>query len=166
MARGSRGAGTPATVALTRAAVAYELHPYEHDDGTRSFGDEAVAALGLDPGRVFKTLVARVDGTLLLAVVPVSSRLDLKAVAAAVGGKRAELAEPADAERATGYVLGGISPLGTRSRLRVVVDASALEGDRMWCSAGKRGLQMSLRPADLVRATGAVVAAVARGATS
>jgi Cys-tRNA(Pro)/Cys-tRNA(Cys) deacylase len=166
MASGNRRAGTPATVALSKVGVTYDLHPYEHVEGSRSFGDEAVTALDLDPARVFKTLVARVDGTLLLAVVPVSSMLDLKAVAAAVGGKRAEMAEPADAERATGYVVGGISPLGSRSRLRVVVDTSALTAERMWCSAGKRGLQMSLRPEDLVRATGALVAPVARRATS
>ena len=166
MASGNRRAGTPATVALSKAGVAFDLHPYEHADGTRAFGDEAVAALGLDPGRVFKTLVARVDGTLLLAVVPVSSMLDLKALAAAAGGRRAEMAEPADAERATGYVVGGISPLGTRSRLRVVVDASALAAGRLWCSAGRRGLQMSLLSEDLVRVTGAVVAPVTRRTTS
>jgi Cys-tRNA(Pro)/Cys-tRNA(Cys) deacylase len=158
--------GTPATVALARAGVAHDLHPYEHGSappgGHAAYGLEATATLGLDPGRVFKTLVARVDGRLVVAVVPVSGTLDLKALAAAVGGKRAEMAEPADAERATGYVVGGISPFGHRSRLEVVLDGSASAWDRVYVSGGRRGLQVSLAPADLVAVTGARVAPIGR----
>ena len=168
MAKKSKGAagGTPATVALTRACVPHELHPYEHGSsqpgGHAAYGLEAVAALGLDAGQVFKTLVARVDGRLVVAVVPVSGALDLKALAAAVGAKKAEMADPADAERATGYVVGGISPLGHRSRLDVVVDESATGLDRVWVSAGRRGLQVSLAPADLVAVSAARVAPIGR----
>jgi len=158
--------GTPATVALTRAGAAHDLHPYEHGSGPpgshAAYGLEAVGALGLEPGQVFKTLVARVDGRLVVAVVPVSGSLDLKALAAATGGKKAELADPADAERATGYVVGGISPLGHRSRLDVVVDESATRLDRVYVSAGRRGLQVSLAPADLVAVSGARVAPIGR----
>ena len=147
---------------LARAGVDFALHPYDHQPGAASYGLEAAAALGLDPDRVFKTLVARVDGRLAVAVLPVSASLDLKALAAAVGAKRAVLAEPADAERATGYVVGGISPLGTRSALPVVVDDSALGLNRVWVSAGRRGLQVSLAPADLVAVTRARTAPVRR----
>ncbi|MBA2769816.1 MAG: aminoacyl-tRNA deacylase, partial [Sporichthyaceae bacterium] len=129
---------------------------------SRSYGAEAAEALGVPAEVVFKTLVARVDGRLTMAVVPVSGSLDLKALAAAVGGKRAVLAEPADAERATGSVVGGISPLGSRSALPVVIDDSALGLDRMWVSAGKRGLQVSLSPADLVAVTAARTAPIRR----
>jgi Cys-tRNA(Pro)/Cys-tRNA(Cys) deacylase len=158
--------GTPATVALTRAGVAHDLHPYGHEAAPpgshASYGLEAVAALELDPGQVFKTLVARVDGRLVVAVVPVSGSLDLKALATAVGGKKAEMADPADAERATGYVVGGISPLGHRSRLEVVVDESATGLDRVYVSAGRRGLQVSLAPVDLVAVSAARVAPIGR----
>ncbi|WP_375492240.1 Cys-tRNA(Pro) deacylase [uncultured Jatrophihabitans sp.] len=153
--------GTPATVALTRLGIAFTLHPYDHDPRAAAFGDEAAAALGVDPTQLFKTLIATVDGTLTCAVVPVSARLDPKALAAAVGGKRAELAEPAAAARATGYVIGGISPIGQRSRLRVVVDHSAQQLATMYVSAGRRGLQLQLAPADLARATGAMFAPIA-----
>jgi len=164
MARKDKAGGTPATVALARAGVAFDLHPYEHgtETGRHAYGMEAVAALGLDPAQVFKTLVARVDGRLVVAVVPVSGSLDLKALAAAVGGKRAEMAEAADAERATGFVVGGISPVGHRSRLDVVLDVTATGLDRVYVSAGRRGLQMSLAPGDLVAVTGARVAPVGR----
>jgi Cys-tRNA(Pro)/Cys-tRNA(Cys) deacylase len=168
MARKSKAAtgGTPATVALDRAGVAHDLHPYDHEavpaGAHAAYGLEAAAALGLDPGQVFKTLVARVDGRLVVAVVPVSGTLDLKALAAAAGGKRAEMAEPADAERATGYVVGGISPLGHRSPLDVVVDLSARDLDRVYVSAGRRGLQVSLAPADLLAVSGARVAPIGR----
>ena len=117
--------GTPATALLTSADRAFTLHPYDHDPRAEAYGDEAAAALGVDPARIFKTLIATVDGKLACAVVPVAARLDLKAFAAAVGGKRAELAEPAAAARATGYVVGGISPIGQKARLPVVVDESA-----------------------------------------
>ena len=162
MSRSTAGKGTPATVALARAGVDFALHPYDHATGAPSYGREAADALGLDPGQVFKTLVARVDGRLTVAVVPVSAALDLKALAAAAGGKRAVLAEPADAERATGYVVGGISPLGSRTRLPVLVDASVLGLDRVWVSAGRRGLQVSLAPRDLLALTGATTAPLRR----
>lgn len=157
--------GTPATALLARAGVAHDLHPYEpvaSSGGHAAYGLEAAAALGLAAGQVFKTLVARVDGRLVVAVVPVSGTLDLKALAAAVGGKRAEMAEPADAERATGYVVGGISPLGHRSRLAVVLDAAVQDLETVYVSAGRRGLQVSLAPADLVAVSGARVASIGR----
>lgn len=153
--------GTPATVRLTKATIAYALHPYEHDPRAQAYGDEAAAALGVDPSRLFKTLIATVDGTLACAVVPVAARLDPKAFAASLGGKRAELAEPAAAARATGYVVGGISPIGQKSRLRVVVDDSATGFPTVFVSAGKRGLQVELAPADLIAITGATTARIA-----
>ena len=155
------GQGTPATALLARRKVAFELHPYEHDPRAGSYGAEAAQALGVPPGRLFKTLVVSVDGKLAVGVVPVAGSLDLKAIAAALGGKKAAMAEPAAAERATGYVTGGISPLGHRSRLPVVVDASAEDWDTVYVSAGRRGLQVSLAPADLVRAANATVAPIA-----
>ena len=153
------GTATPATTRLDKAGVAYRVHAYAHDAGA-AYGPEAAAALGTDPARVFKTLVAEVDGVLTVAIVPVAAKLDLKALAAAVGGKRAKMAEVAAAERATGYVAGGISPLGQRKRLPTVLDASAEGFDTMFCSAGRRGLEIELAPADLVRLTGAKVAPV------
>jgi Cys-tRNA(Pro)/Cys-tRNA(Cys) deacylase len=138
------------------------MHPYDHAPGAPSYGEEAADALGLDRGVVFKTLVARVDGRLTVAVVPVSSTLDLKALAAAVGGKRASMAEPADAERATGYVVGGISPIGSRTALDVVVDESALAHTLVYVSAGRRGLQVALAPTDLVTVTSARTAPIRR----
>ena len=153
--------GTPATALLTRQKVAFTLHPYEHDPRAETYGDEAAAALGVAPERLFKTLIAVVDGTLTCAVVPVAGHLNLKALAAAVGGKKAVMAEPAAAERATGYVVGGISPLGQRSRLRVVVDASAEGLPTVFVSAGRRGLQVELNPHDLVRVAGASTAPIA-----
>ncbi|WP_375425144.1 Cys-tRNA(Pro) deacylase [uncultured Friedmanniella sp.] len=161
MAKASSG-GTPATQALSRAGVAFTLHPYAHDQGERHFGDEAAAALGLDRARVFKTLLADLGGELVVAVVPVAAQLDLKALAGALGAKRAVMADPGAATRSTGYVLGGISPFGQRTRLRTVVDASAADFTTVHVSAGKRGLQVELAPADLVAVTGALTAAVAR----
>ncbi|PJE98506.1 Cys-tRNA(Pro) deacylase [Streptomyces carminius] len=155
--------GTPATVAATKAGVAFTLHSYEHDPASPSYGEEAAEALGIGPERIFKTLVAEVDGTLTVAVVPVSGSLDLKALASAVGGKRASMADPAAAERTTGYVRGGISPLGQRRALPTVVDTSAERYGTVCVSAGRRGLEIELAPADLVRLTGAVTAPVARG---
>lgn len=155
--------GTPATALLARQKVAHTLHPYSHDPRADGFGEEAAAALGVAPQQLFKTLVASIDGRLVCAVVPVAGRLDLKALAAAVGGKRAAMAEPAAAQRATGYVVGGISPLGQKSRLPVVVDASAQEFATVFVSAGKRGLQVELAPADLLRLTSATVASIASG---
>ncbi len=144
----------------------HELRPYEHDPRARerglSYGLEAAQALGLDPAQVFKTLLADVDGALTVAVVPVDRSLDLKALAGAVGGKRAAMADPAAAERATGYVVGGISPLGQRRQLATVVDASALAFPTVLVSAGRRGLDVELAPADLVRLTGAATAPISR----
>ncbi|MGW7366320.1 Cys-tRNA(Pro) deacylase [Streptomyces sp. NPDC054841] len=154
--------GTPATVALTAAGTAFTVHAYEHDPATPSYGEEAAEALGVAPDRVFKTLVADVDGELTVAVVPVAGQLDLKALAAAVGGKRAAMADPAAAERTTGYVRGGISPLGQRKRLRTVLDASASAHPTICVSAGRRGLEVELSPSDLAALTGAVLAPIGR----
>lgn len=158
--------GTRATRQLEALKIEFSTHSYEHDPKAGSYGDEAAEALGVPPGRLFKTLIAVVDGALTVAVVPVAGQLDLKALAGAVGGKRAEMARPADAERATGYVTGGISPIAQRRPLPVVIDATALDWPTVYCSAGQRGLQVELRPEDLVRATRARVAAIARGAGS
>ncbi|MFF2993982.1 Cys-tRNA(Pro) deacylase [Streptomyces sp. NPDC057950] len=155
--------GTPATVALTAAGVAYTVHAYEHDPAHPSYGEEAAEAMGVSPDRVFKTLVADVDGALVVAVVPVAGSLDLKALATAVGGKRAAMADPAAAERTTGYVRGGISPLGQRRKLRTVLDASARLHETICVSAGRRGLEVELAPDDLAALTEAVRAPVARG---
>lgn len=144
--------------------MAYSLHAYARDRDAESYGAQAAAAMGVPPERVFKTLIAAVDGNLAVGVVPVTGQLNLKALAEALGGKRAEMAEPAVAERATGYVTGGISPVGQRRKLPVVVDASALEFETVYCSAGQRGLQMELAPQDLIAATGAVVAPIGRAA--
>jgi Cys-tRNA(Pro)/Cys-tRNA(Cys) deacylase len=156
-------AATPAVKALDKAGVAYTLHPYDaaHSPDV-GHGEAAVAALGSDPRQVFKTLLARVDGTLTVAVVPVSGTLDLKALAAAAGGRKAVMADPSDAERTTGYVVGGISPLGQRKALPTVVDGSALAFGTVMVSAGRRGLQVELDPADLIRLTRARTAAIAR----
>ncbi|MEV6602553.1 Cys-tRNA(Pro) deacylase [Kutzneria sp. NPDC051319] len=155
------GQGTPATALLAKRKVPYTLHSYDHDPRHDSFGLEAAEVLGLDPARVFKTLVAEVDGQLAVGVVPVTGQLDLKALAAALKGKKARMAEVAAAERATGYVAGGISPLGQRKRLPVVIDASASAFDTVFCSAGRRGLEVELSPAALADLTGAVVAPIA-----
>jgi Cys-tRNA(Pro)/Cys-tRNA(Cys) deacylase len=149
-------------VALTQAGIAYTEHAYEHDPAAASYGLEAAAVLGLSPEQVLKTLLTSVDGRLVVGVVPVSAQLDLKAVAAAVGGRRAAMADPSDAERATGYVVGGISPLGQRRSHPTVVDRSALSFDTVYVSGGRRGLDLGLSPADLVRATNAVVAEIRR----
>jgi Cys-tRNA(Pro)/Cys-tRNA(Cys) deacylase len=155
------GRGTTATIALDRAKIPFTLHEYEHDPRSDSYGLEASEALGVPPERVFKTLVAAVDGALAVGVVPVHRQLDLKALAAAVGGKKAVMAEVAAAERATGYVAGGISPVGQKRRLPVVVDSSALELAAMFCSGGRRGLEIEIAAADLIKAAGATVAAIA-----
>jgi len=157
------GKGTPATVAATRAEIAFTLHPYRAEAGGESYGEAAADALGVPHDRLFKTLVTEVDGSLAVAVVPVSASLDLKALAAASGGKRAAMADPAHAERVTGYVRGGISPLGQRRALPTVVDSSASGFPTIYVSAGRRGLQIELAPADLIRLTGASTAEIARG---
>ncbi|MDP9828314.1 Cys-tRNA(Pro) deacylase [Kineosporia succinea] len=164
-------AGTPATTLLTRERVTFTVHTYEAEDRSRAssssdrvaFGTEAASALGVDEARVFKTLVAEVDGSMWVAVVPVGGLLDLKALAAAAGGKKAVMADPAAAERSSGYVVGGISPLGQRRALPTVVDASALEHATVYVSGGRRGLDLELAPADLVRLTRARTAPIGRG---
>lgn len=160
----SKSIGTPATVALTKAGVPFEVHSYDHNPSSSSYGLEAASALGLDPAQVFKTLVADVDGQLVVAVVPVTGQLDLKALAAAVGGKKATMADPRAAERSTGYVVGGISPLGQRRPLRTVIDATALGFDTVYVSAGRRGADLGLAPSDLVRVTGGTTADIRAGA--
>ena len=154
--------GTPATTALTRLGVAFDVHPYDHDPAAVSYGLEAAAALGVPPAQVFKTLLVASDSGLAVGVVPVDRQLDLKAVAAALGLKKVAMAQPADAERSTGYVVGGISPIGQRKALPTVVDASALRLDRVYVSGGRRGLDLSLAPADLVTVTAAAVAPISR----
>lgn len=154
--------GTPATAALERAGVAFTIHAYAHDPDAASYGLEAAERLGLDPAAVLKTLLAEVDGALVVGIVPVSGQLDLKALAAAVGGKRAAMADPSVAERTTGYVLGGISPLGQRRRLPTVLDRSALDRPVVYVSGGKRGLDLGVAPADLVELLGATVATIGR----
>ncbi|MEU1007949.1 Cys-tRNA(Pro) deacylase [Streptomyces sp. NPDC088810] len=155
--------GTPATVALTAAGVDFTVHAYDHDPSHPSYGEEAAEAMGVSPERVFKTLVADVDGSLVVGVVPVAGSLDLKALAAAVGGKRATMADPTLAERTTGYVRGGISPLGQRKKLRTVLDDSAEAHPTICVSAGRRGLEVELAPGDLVKLTEAVLAPIGRG---
>jgi Cys-tRNA(Pro)/Cys-tRNA(Cys) deacylase len=155
------GQATPATALLRRQGVAHSLHPYDVPADAPQYGAEVAAALGVPPGQVFKSLVTEVDGGLAVAVVPVTGELNLKAIAAALGGKRAALADRALAERTTGYVRGGISPLGQRKRLPTVVDSSALRFPAIYVSAGRRGLQVSLAPADLIRLTTAVTAPIA-----
>ncbi|QGK71271.1 Cys-tRNA(Pro) deacylase [Allosaccharopolyspora coralli] len=154
------GQATPATTMLRKQGVRHEVHTYEHDPRADSYGMEAAELLAQPPERVFKTLVAEVDGALTVGVVPVTVQLDLKALAAAVGGKKAKLADPAAAERATGYVAGGIAPLGQKKRLPLVLDDSAMTFDTVFCSAGRRGLEIELAPGDLVRLAAATVAPI------
>lgn len=158
----SSGGGTPATVALTKVQAAFTLHPYEHDPAAQAYGEEAADALGVPYERIFKTLVAEVEGGLAVAVVPVAAKLDLKALAAALKSKRAVMAEAAKVERVTGYVVGGISPLGQRRQLPTVVDSSALDFETVYFSAGRRGLQIETAPANLVTLTRATTAPIAR----
>jgi Cys-tRNA(Pro)/Cys-tRNA(Cys) deacylase len=161
-----RDAGTPATLALTRAGIPFTTHAYDHDPRSSSYGLEAAAALGLDPAAVFKTLVAEVDGSPVVAIVPVSGTLDLKALAAACGGRRADLAEAATAQRLTGYVLGGISPIGQRRPLPTLLDESAILLATVYVSGGRRGLDIGLAPDDLLAVTGGAYAAIGRAERS
>lgn len=154
--------GTPATVALTAAGVAFTQHPYQHDPAAPSYGLEAAEVLGQPPDQVFKTLLVDTGAGLAVGVVPVAGRLDLKAMAAALGAKKVTMADPAAAERSTGYVVGGISPVGQKRALPTVVDESAALFDVVYVSGGRRGLDLGLSPADLVRVTGATVADIAR----
>lgn len=154
---------TPAIELLKRERIAHRVHAYDHDPGSEGYGAEAVEALGLHPAQCFKTLLAALaPAGLAVAVLPVPERLDLKALAAAAGAKKAELCEPARAERATGYVVGGISPLGQRKTLPTFLDQSALGFEAIYLSAGKRGLEISLSPNDLVRLLGAQTAPLAK----
>ena len=160
MARRRQPGGTPATTALAAAGVTFRVHEYDHDARAASYGEEAAEAMGIDPARVFKTLFADVDGALVVGVVPVAGQLDLKALARAVEGRKAAMADPRAAERATGYVVGGISPLGQRKAHPTVVDDSALAHETVFVSAGRRGMEVELSPAELVRLTSARVAAI------
>jgi Cys-tRNA(Pro)/Cys-tRNA(Cys) deacylase len=153
-----KAAGTPATALLTAQKVPFTSHSYSVSPDAPNYGAQVAEALGIAPERMFKTLIAEVDGALTVAVVPVTGELDLKALAAAAGGKRAALADRAAAERSSGYVRGGISPLGQRRRLPTVVDESATGLGRLYVSGGRRGLQLALSPADLIRLTAATVA--------
>ncbi|MDR6559010.1 Cys-tRNA(Pro)/Cys-tRNA(Cys) deacylase [Arthrobacter pascens] len=160
MARKNTSQATPATAALAAAGVPFTLHPYSHDPSAASYGLEAAEVLGIDPARVFKTLMVEVDGRLTVGIVPVSGNLDLKAMAAALGSKKAAMADPGAAERRTGYVLGGISPLGQRQSSPTVLDDSALALASILVSGGRRGLDIELDPQDLVRITKAVTAPI------
>lgn len=156
---------TPAINAAKRAKVTYNIHEYEHDPSAASYGEEAAEAMGLEYGRVFKTLLVEINGDnrkLAVAVVPVSGQLDLKAMATALKAKKVAMAKPDDAERATGYVVGGISPLGQKKRLPMVLDASASGYDTIYMSAGRRGLEIELAPADMMKLTGAIQAPIGR----
>lgn len=154
--------GTPATVALTAAGIAFTAHAYHHDPRAESFGLEAATELGLDPQRVYKTLLADVDGSLAVAVVPVSGQLNLKALAKALDASKAAMADKGRAERATGYVLGGISPIGQKRPHRTVVDESAQTWPTIYVSGGRRGLDLEIAPADLVAITEAITAQIGR----
>jgi Cys-tRNA(Pro)/Cys-tRNA(Cys) deacylase len=160
MARRNASQGTPATAALAAAGVPFVLHLYTHDPSAASYGAEAAEALGIDPSRVFKTLMVEVEGRLAVGIVPVSGTLDLKAFAAALGAKKAAMADPAAAQRRTGYVLGGISPLGQRLPSPTVLDSSAMGLQTLLVSGGRRGLDIELAPADLIRLTQAVTAPI------
>ncbi|HWJ09561.1 MAG TPA: Cys-tRNA(Pro) deacylase [Nocardioides sp.] len=162
MAKRKAAGGTPATSALTAAGVTFTVHEYAHDPRAESYGLEAAEAMGVDPDRVFKTLFADLDGALVVGVVPVAGQLDLKALARALDGRRATMADPRAAERSTGYVVGGISPLGQRKAHPTVVDDSALAHETVFVSAGRRGMEVELSPGELVRLTAARVAAIRR----
>lgn len=164
MARRDKGkaSATPATVALSRAGIDFSTHAYVHDPSASSFGLEAAEALGLDPTTVFKTLLAETEAGLVVGIVPVTGQLDLKALAAAVGAKRATMADPKVAERTTGYVVGGISPVGQRKRLPTVIDESAFAHPRIYVSGGRRGLDLGLAPDDLAAHLDATRAVIGR----
>ncbi len=164
MAKSTSPAGptTPATVALTAAGIPFTALTYTHDPSTTNYGLEAATALGLDPDRVFKTLLAEADGRLIVAIVPVTGMLDLKALAAAVGAKRGVMADPALAERKTGYVVGGISPIGQKTALPTVLDETAVLWPTIYVSGGRRGFDIELAPDDLLAITGGQLADIAR----
>ncbi|MFF2276592.1 Cys-tRNA(Pro) deacylase [Agromyces sp. NPDC058126] len=155
-------AGTPATLALARAGIPFTALAYEHDPRAQAYGLEAAEKLGLDPARVFKTLLAQLDRELAVGIVPVDCQLDFKALAASLGGKRAEMADPRLAERKTGYVVGGISPIGQKTALPTVLDESAILCETIYVSGGRRGLDLELAPDDLLAVTAGRYAAIAR----
>ena len=160
--RVGKGAATPAVFVARQAGIEHRVHAYQYDPSHGSYGEEAAALLGVEPARVFKTLVATVDGAVVVAVVPVGRQLDLKQLAHARGGKRAAMSDAHGAERATGYVLGGISPLGQKKLLPTVIDASVVRFETIFVSAGRRGLDIELAPEDLIRLTSAMTADIAR----
>lgn len=162
MAKRTASSGTPATVALAAAGIPFSVHPYEHDPAAPSYGLEAAAALGVEPDRVFKTLLADTEHGIVVGVVPVTGMLDLKALASAVGAKRASMADPAVAERRTGYVVGGISPVGQKTAHVTVVDETAQLFDTVFVSGGRRGLDIELAPDDLLVAVSGRYAAIAK----
>ncbi|HEY3001240.1 MAG TPA: Cys-tRNA(Pro) deacylase [Kribbellaceae bacterium] len=163
MARAKQSApGTPATLALRKAGIVFVAHEYAHDPSSASYGLEAAEALGVEPGRVFKTLLVDTGAGLAVGVVPVDRQLDLKAVAGALGVKKVAMAQPADAERSTGYVVGGISPVGQKKALPTVLDATASGHATILVSGGRRGLDLELAPADLTRITRATIAPISR----
>lgn len=165
MAAKHAAGGTPATETLTAAGVSFKLHPYAHQDEATNFGEEAAAALGVDPLQIFKTLIVDVGSAkpeLAVGVVPVATQLDLKAIAAVLGSKKAAMADKTLAARSSGYVLGGISPLGQKTPLPTVIDETAQLFDTIFVSAGKRGLQVELSPDALASLTGASFADIAR----
>ena len=151
---------TPAINAAKKARIRYTIHQYSHDPAADSYGMEAADKLGVPPGQVFKTLVVSLDDALAVAVVPVAAMLSMKLFARAAGAKKADMAAAAEVERATGYVLGGVSPLGQKKRLRTMIDASAESLATLFVSAGRRGLSIELRPKDLQDLTGATFAAI------
>jgi len=161
-AKKNESTGTPATVALLTAGINFMPHLYDHDPTNTDYGHEAATVLGLDPERVFKTLLADIDGHLAVAIVPVTGKLDLRALAATIGGKKAVMADPAVAERKTGYVVGGISPIGQKTALPTVLDETAEMFDSIFVSGGRRGFDIELAPRDLLRITEGRIAAIAR----
>lgn len=162
MSSRSKAPGTPATVALAAAGIPFTAHVYDHDPAVTNYGLEAATALALDPDRVFKTLLADLDGELVVAIVAVTGTLDLKALASALGGRKAQMADPRLAERRTGYVVGGISPIAQKHAHRTVLDETAELWPTIYVSGGRRGLDLELAPADLVRVTSAALADIAR----
>ncbi|MEV8145001.1 Cys-tRNA(Pro) deacylase [Specibacter sp. NPDC078709] len=157
---GAAGTGTPATVALTQSGISFTAHPYDHDPANTNYGMEAATVLGIEPARVFKTLMTDVAGTLAVAIVPVDGTLDLKAMAQTLGHKKATMADPATAQRRTGYVLGGISPIGQRQHSPTILDESALNHETILVSGGRRGFDIELAPRDLITITKATTAKI------
>lgn len=152
---------TPGIHAASKAGIFHRVHEYEHDPGSAGYGTEAADKLGVEPARIFKTLVVTLDGkTLAVGVVPVTGMLSMKLIAKAAGGKKASMADPQEVQRRTGYVLGGVSPLGQKNRLKTFIDASAESFDTVYISAGRRGLEIELSPADLANLTGGQLVAL------